>query len=265
MHTEKKHRLLAFAGLFALLGSTCSCVSTKSIIYFQEGTASHRSDSIRQSYTPTIQPNDLLSIVVGSLSPEADALFNVPNQFMTSAMNYNGLSGTQSLGYLVDSEGNIEMPLAGKIHLANLVTQTAADTIRQRLLPFLREPTVTIRSLNFKVSVLGEVSRPAVYVVPDGKITLPEVLGLAGDLTIYGRRDNVSIIREENGIRTYANVDLTSRDIFESPYYYMHKNDLVYVEPVKARLTNTDRTWQILPLVVSVFSTIGFLIVSASR
>lgn len=245
-----------------------SCVSPKSIVYFQGDTLRYSIDSIRQTYTPTVQPNDLLSIVVGSLSPESDVIFNVPNQYTTSAMNYSATGGgsrQQSLGYLVDSEGNIEMPLVGKVKIQNLKTQVAADTIRQRLLKFLREPTVTIRSLNFKVSVLGEVNRPAVYVVPDEKITLPEMLSLAGDLTIYGRRDNITVIREENGLRQYAKVDLTSRDIFDSPYYYLHKNDLVYIEPVKARMTYADRRVQLLPLAISIVSTLGLIIINLTR
>ena len=244
-----------------------SCVSPKSIVYFQGDTLRYSVDTIRQSYTPTVQPNDLLSIVVGSLSPESDVIFNVPNQYTTSAMSYGNAGGTrqQSLGYLVDSEGNIEMPLVGKIYIQNLKTQVAADTIRQQLLKFLREPTVTLRSLNFKVSVLGEVNRPAVYVVPDEKITLPEMLSLAGDLTIYGRRDNITVIREENGLRQYAKVDLTSRDIFDSPYYYLHKNDLVYIEPVKARMTYADRRVQLLPLAISIVSTLGLIIINLTR
>jgi len=257
---------------FLLLGivftnSFYSCISPKSIVYFQGDTLQYSVDTIRQSYTPTVQPNDLLSIVVGSLSPESDVIFNVPSQYTTSAMSYGAAGGSrqQSLGYLVDSEGNIEMPLVGKTYIQNLKTQVAADTIRQRLLKFLREPTVTIRSLNFKVSVLGEVNRPAVYVVPDEKITLPEMLSLAGDLTIYGRRDNIIVIREENGLRQYARVDLTSRDIFDSPYYYLHKNDLVYVEPVKARMAFADRTTQFLPLTIIIVSALGFIIVTLIR
>ena len=255
--------------ILAIAGSSTfySCVSPKSIVYFQGDTLRYSVDTIRQSYTPTVQPNDLLSIVIGSLSPESDVIFNVPNQYTTSSMSYGNSGGSrqQSLGYLVDNEGNIEMPLVGKVHIQDLKAQVAADTIRQRLLRFLREPTVTIRSLNFKVSVLGEVNRPAVYVVPDEKITLPEMLSLAGDLTIYGRRDNITIIREENGLRQYAKVDLTSRDIFDSPYYYLHKNDMVYIEPVKARMTYADRRVQLLPLAISIVSTLGLIIINLTR
>ncbi|MPR32117.1 polysaccharide export protein [Cytophagaceae bacterium SJW1-29] len=255
-------------GILSLLSTTfTACVSPKSIVYFQGDTLRYSVDSIRQSYTPTIQPNDLISVVVGSLSSESDAIFNIPNQFTTSVMRYGNTGGGagQTLGYLVDSDGNIEMPLVGKLYIQDLRAQAAADTIRQHLLAYLKEPTVTIRLLNFKVSVLGEVNKPAVYVIPDEKITLPEVLSLAGDLTIYGRRDNITIIREENGRREYAKVNLTSREIFDSPYYYLHKNDMVYIEPVEARTTFTDRRLQLLPLFISIISTVGLIAINITR
>ena len=133
---------------------------------------------------------------------------------------------------------------------------------------FLKEPSVVVRNLNFKVSVLGEVSKPAIYVVPDEKITLPEVLSLAGDLTIYGKRNNVMVIREENGNRQYARLDLTSREIFNSPYYYVHKNDVIYVEPVKTRLAATDRRQQLVPVISSIVAamgTLGILIINLTK
>ncbi|GAB3163134.1 polysaccharide biosynthesis/export family protein [Telluribacter humicola] len=249
-------------------GGLTSCVSPKSVVYFQGKDLRYSSDNITQNYVPTIQPNDLISVVVGSLSAESNEIFNFANLFTTSSMNYSttgGGSRAQSVGYLVDHEGNIEMPLAGKINILGLETQVAAEKIRKCLQTYLREPTVSIRTLNFKVSVMGEVNNPAVYVIPDEKITLPELLSLAGDMTIYGRRDNILIIREENGKREYARLDFTSRDIFRSPYYYLHKNDVIYVEPVKARLTSTDRTMQVLPLVLSSITTLTVLVFNFLR
>ncbi|WP_247237859.1 polysaccharide biosynthesis/export family protein [Telluribacter sp. SYSU D00476] len=266
-------RLKRFYSFLALivalsLGGLSSCVSPKTVVYFQGEELRYTSDSITQNYVPTIQPNDLLSIYVGSLSAESNELFNMPNQFTVANMNYattGGGSRSQTIGYLVDHEGNVEMPLVGKINLLGMPAWAASDTVRKRLMAYLREPTVSIRTLNFKVSVMGEVNRPAVYVIPDEKITLPEVLSLAGDMTIYGKRDNVLIIREEDGKREYARVDFTSRDIFRSPYYYLHKNDVIYVEPVNARLTSTDRTMQVLPLVLSTITTVTVLIFNFVR
>jgi polysaccharide biosynthesis/export protein len=238
-----------------------SCTSPRSIVYFQGESTPGAIDAITQTYVPTIQPNDLLSVVVGSLSAESNEIFNLPNQLSTSAMSYGAGGGQQPVGYLVDQDGHIDLPLAGKIHIGSLTTQKANETIRKALLPFLREPTVSIRTLNFKVSVLGEVNRPAIYVIPDEKITLPEVLSLAGDMTIFGRRDNILIIREENGQREYIRLDLTSRDIFKSPYYYLRKNDVLYVEPVKARMASTDRTLQIYPIVLGTITALSLIVV----
>jgi len=249
-------------GLFAL-GLTTSCVSPKTIVYFQGDSARYSSTAVTQNYVPTIQKNDMLSIIVGSLNAEANAVFNAANQYASTTTSYGagGAAAVQPFGYLVDATGHIELPLVGKVKVEGLQTQIAADTLRQRLLTFLKEPSVTIRNTNFKVSVLGEVNRPAVYNIPDEKITLPEVLSLAGDLTIQGKRDNVMIIREENGKREYARVDLTSRAIFDSPYYYLHKNDVVYIEPTKAKMNANDRTVQLAPLFISLITALSLLLV----
>lgn len=254
--------LTLLAGSFAMIWGLSSCVSTKSIVYFQGDSLRYSAHEITQRYTPTIQANDLLSIVVGSLSTEANEVFNTPNEFTTASTNYSTTGGgarVQPLGYLVDSDGSIEIPLIGKIKIGGLRTTDAADTIRIRLQNYLKEPSVIVRNLNFKVSVLGEVARPSVYVIPDEKISLPEVLSLAGDLTIYGRRENVMVIREENGKREYARIDLTSRELFNSPYYYLHKNDVIYVEPIKTRINATDRNVQLVPIVTSIVAAIGTL------
>lgn len=259
--------LLAY---IAIIGGTTSCVSPKSIVYFQGDTVRVSSQEISQKYIPKIQSSDILSIIVGSLNTEANEVFNTPNQFTTASTNYSNTGGprVQPLGYLVDSDGQIEIPLIGKLKVAGLRTTDAADTIRIRLQNFLKEPSVIVRNLNFKVSVLGEVKLPAVYVIPDEKISLPEVLSLAGDLTIYGNRSNVMIIREENGKREYARLDLTSRSVFNSPYYYLHKNDVIYVEPVKAKMLDTDSRIRTVPLIATIVggvSTLGILILNFTK
>ncbi len=274
MHFQPK-RLTKIAGILflayiAIIGGTTSCVSPKSIVYFQGDSVRYSSQDISQKYIPKIQPNDILSVIVGSLNTEANEVFNTPNQFTTASTNYSNTGGAriQPLGYLVDGDGQIEIPLIGKLKVAGLRTTDAADTIRIRLQNFLKEPSVIVRNLNFKVSVLGEVKLPAVYVIPDEKITLPEVLSLAGDLTIYGNRSNLMIIREENGKREYARIDLTSREIFNSPYYYLHKNDIIYVEPVKAKMLDTDSRIRTVPLIVTIvggLSTLGILILNLTK
>ncbi|WP_254412295.1 polysaccharide biosynthesis/export family protein [Dyadobacter diqingensis] len=266
-----RYSVLILLLYIAVWGGTSSCVSPKSIVYFQGDTLRHSSQDVVQNYIPTIQSNDLLSIVVGSLNSEANEMFNTANTAMTASTNYSANSSgarLQPLGYLVNLDGFIEIPMIGKVKIKGLTTTAAADTIRYKLLNFLKEPSVMVRNLNFKVSVLGEVKLPAVYVIPDEKITLPEVLSLAGDLTIYGNRSNVMIIREENGKREYARIDLTSRDIFNSPYYYLHKNDVVYVEPVKSKMLDTDSRVRTVPLIATIvggISTLGILILNITK
>ena len=266
-------KLYVYASLVAsaFLGLTTSCVSPKTIVYFQGDSSRYFSQEITQKYVPLIQPNDILSIVVGSLNAEANEVFNTPNLFTTTSTNYSSTGGgarMQPLGYLVDSDGTIEVPLVGKVKIGGLRTTDAADTIRTRLMSYLKEPSVIVRNLNFKISVLGEVKIPSVYVIPDEKITLPEVLSLAGDLTIYGNRSNVMIIREENGKREYARLDLTSRELFNSPYYYLHKNDVIYVEPVKSKMLDTDSRIRTVPLIATIvggISTLGILILNITK
>ena len=163
-------------------------------------------------------------------------------------------------GYLVNEDGQIELPLIGKQTIQNLTNAQAAAAIRQKLLDYLKEPTVNVRNLNFQISISGEVARPSLFSIPNEQISLPAALGLAGDITIYGRRDNVLIIREENGQRTFTRLDLTKRDVFQSPYYYLRPNDIVYVEPGKSRVANADRTYQVLPIILSALSFIAIIV-----
>ncbi|TLV02393.1 polysaccharide biosynthesis/export family protein [Dyadobacter luticola] len=268
-HTRFFPKSACFLLLISLviIKGTTSCVSPKTIVYFQGDTTKFSTSPIVQNYVPTIQKNDMLSIIVGSLNAEANEIFNAPNRYASASASYGTMAtaAVQPFGYLVDSDGNIELPLIGKVKVEGLQIKVAADTLRSRLQLYLKEPSVTIRNINFKVSVLGEVRSPAVYNIPDEKITLPEVLSLAGDLTIYGRRNNVLIIREENGNRQYARVDLTSRDIFNSPYYYLHKNDVIYIEPAKVKINTTDRTLQLAPLVVSLIAALSLAFYRVSR
>ncbi len=163
-------------------------------------------------------------------------------------------------GYLVDNTGAIELPVLGKVAVAGQTANQVKDRLRESLREYLKEPTVTIRNLNFRISVMGEVMRPSLFTIPNEQITLLEALSLSGDITIYGRRENVLIIREEDGKRTFARVDLTRRDLFSSPYYYLHPNDVVYVEPGKARAATADRTNQLLPIALSALSFVAIIV-----
>lgn len=240
--------------------SLSNCITPKQMVYFQNDSAQHTVDTITQTYIPKIQKNDMLSITVGSLNVEANDIFNTVSHRSPSVGTNGDQAPSAPYGHLVFADGSIEMPLIGKVQVEGLELQQAADTLRRKLNKYLKAPSVAIHILNFKVSVLGEVNKPALYTISDGKVTLPEALGLAGDLTIYGRRDNVLIVREENGKRTYTRIDLTSKALFESPYYYLRKDDLIYVEPAKARMTHADRAFQVLPLTLSIVTTASLVL-----
>ncbi len=249
--------------LFLMLAACglSSCVSPKQLVYFQN--LSTRSDSILlKPFTPAIQPGDLLSIQISSLNPEASLFFN-PYTTQNSG-NITSVSPNSPLpaipGYQVASDSTITFPLVGKIRVAGLTNVLAADQIRAKLVTYLKEPTVSVRNLNFRVTVLGEVTRPSLFNITNERITLPEAIGLAGDLTIYGRRENVLVVREENGRRNYVRLDLTKRDVFLSPYYYLHPNDVIYVEPSKSRVAASDRFYQTVPIILSALSFLAVII-----
>lgn len=267
MFVNHTRLLLLFSLLLA--GSQClvGCVQTKQLAYFQSDPSRLDNQTIAARYIPTIQPGDVLSVQVSSLNPEASSFFN-PYAALAVADRGNTPMATSATplpaqnGYLVDNAGAIELPVLGKVTVAGRTAGQVKDQLRESLREYLKEPTVNIRNLNFRISVMGEVMRPSLFTIPNEQITLLEALSLSGDVTIYGRRENVLIIREENGKRTFARVDLTQRDLFSSPYYYLHPNDVVYVEPGKARAATADRTTQLLPIVLSALS---FLAIIVSR
>lgn len=224
--------------------------------------------TVAARYIPTIQPGDVLSVQVNSLNPEASSFFNPYASFTLSERTAQApmVASTAPLqpvtGYLVDNTGTIELPVLGKVKVAGKTAAQVKEQLRESLREYLKEPTVNIRNLNFRISVMGEVARPSLFTIPNEQITLLEALSLSGDVTIYGRRDNVLVIREENGKRTFARIDLTQRNLFSSPYYYLHPNDVVYVEPGRVRAATADRTNQLLPIFISALS---FLAIIASR
>lgn len=229
-----------------------SCVNTKKSTYFYgstDGTIATNA-SVPES---VIQKNDILSIAISSPNPEATAMFN-PQTVASS--NYNqSLSTDQAsnTGYLVNSEGFIQFPVLGNIKAAGLTKIQLEESISKILLDsgLLKDPVVSIRFLNFRVTVLGEVNKPSVVTMPNEKLSLLEALGLAGDITIYGNRQNVMVIREENQQKILKRLNLNSSELFTSPYYYLKSNDIVYVEPNKAKVASTSRSTQWLPILLS--------------
>jgi len=252
---DKKNQFIAKFFLVSLLiSSLTSCVNLKKTTYFYE-TQDTKFMTDARNLESVLEKNDLLSITVSSINPEAAEIFNMTNNNERSST----VSGTtaQVAGYLIDTDGNISFPVIGKLKAAGKTKKELRDEIESELetRKLLIEPIVAIRYLNFKVSVLGEVKNPSVVVIPDEKISLLEALGLAGDITVYGNREDIVLIREEDtGVKTLIRIDLTTNEIFDSPYYYLKSNDIVYVQANKNRVAATSAVTQWIPLVISALS-----------
>jgi polysaccharide biosynthesis/export protein len=238
--------------LVALLFVT-SCGPTRNLAYFSDLKEQlSYSEEITNTTVSRIQPNDLLSIAVSSRSPESDMQFNRG----TLAVNDGKLEG-----YLVNENGIIDFPVLGQIRLAGLSKQEAKDTLSHALQQYLKEPVVSIRNMNFKVTVIGEVNRPSTFTVPTERITILEALGLAGDMTPYGKRENVIVMREEAGIRTIVRLDLNSKKILNSPYFYLQQNDVLYIEPDKMKQVQVSTNTKSLAIFTTAVS-LATLIIS---
>jgi polysaccharide export outer membrane protein len=234
-----------------------SCVNTKKVAYFQDLNAPQKSSlGTKAVFTePGIQPDDILSIAIFTIDPETSAAINqVGSQTLSGVSSSTGQQQGAG-GFLVDKNGEIELAMIGKIKLLGLTTFKARDLIRERAEQYYKNPSVQVRYANFKVTVLGEVARPASYTLPNEKVTVLDALGLAGDLTIYGKRENVLLIREVNDKKEYTRLNLNSSELFNSPYYYLRQNDVLYIEPTTARAAanNAART-QTIAIVGSVIS-----------
>lgn len=237
---------------FLVILSVCllffvSCTSTKNISYFQSQQDTTFASTIGTIEAP-FQKNDILNITITSLSKTASADFN------SNDINVKG--------YLINSDGNIVLPTLGSVAAAGLTKKQLKENITKAILAtkLLLEPIVEIRHLNFEVTVLGEVTNPSVINVPSEQISLVKALGLAGDLTIYGKRDNILLIREEGGKRTTRHININALDFLNSPYYYLRPNDVIYVEPNKAKIATTSRSQQIIPVVLSGVSILALVL-----
>lgn len=233
---------------------TTSCVNTKPSTYFNNG----RDTTIYQRVNETealIQKKDILSISITSLNQEASIVFNTTNNFAINTSSVTGIN-TQANGYLVDLNGFIQLPILGSIKADNLTKKQLKDNITELILEkkLLLDPIVNIRHLNYEVTVIGEVGKPSVITVPNEKISLIKALGLAGDITIYGKKDNVMLIRETEGVKEVKYINLNSKNFLTSNYYYLKPNDIIYVEANKNKVASVGRTNQLLPVILSTLS-----------
>lgn len=237
---------------------TFSCKTPVDIVYFQE---SQDLEEIKSdnSFTPVFKVDDVVSIMVSATDMDAARPFNlmqgasIPSgEGDTSGGNPN--SGGSEPTYLIDEGGNIDFPVLGKLKISGLTRVEIKDMLKKKLKLYIKDPIVNVRLKNFKITVIGEVVRPGSFTIPNERVTIIEAIGLAGDLTITGKRGNVMVIRENDGVNTYHRVDLTSKTIFDSPVYYLAQNDVLYVEPNVARLKESKGSQNTVGVAISIIS-----------
>lgn len=227
----KKILLMAMLAL-----ALASCNTSKKIVYFQDIQV-NRPEAITEARDITVQPKDQISILVSSKDPQLAALFNLPRvQYRVGDNNMQNTNGDVS-GYTLDTEGYIDFPVLGRLYVAGMTKSEIASYIKKRLMDenLINDPVVTVEFMNLYYSILGEVNSPGKYMITKDQITLLEAISMAGDLTIYGKRDAVFVVREEDGQRVTHWVDLRTQDLFHSPIYYLKQNDVIYVQPNKVR------------------------------
>lgn len=254
---KSKIKYLSIFSIVFGLALLSSCYSSKNLAYFNNIPRDTVETFDEPANEAPIAKNDILQIIVTSLDPQTTQIYN------GSGSN----SSTAASGYLVDETGMISLPEIGALKAEGLTKTQLAKEINNLIVAkkLAKDPIVTVRIINYKITVLGEVVRPGVYPVPNERITLPEALGLAGDLTAYGKRDNVLLIREVSGKRTYKRFDLNQNQMFRKDIYNLQNKDIIYIEPGKGKATAVDRTVQILPIVLSAVSVISIIIIQALR
>jgi polysaccharide export outer membrane protein len=225
-----------------------ACVSNKRLAYFHQVKDSTFSST---SYTPTIKKGDILYIAITGADPLNAAIFNSVNSIMPIGGGLNIMNNTSTPGVLVPEDGNIQLPKIGEIKAIGKTTQVLGLEIQNALLNYVKDPLVTVRYMNFRVSVLGEVNKPGTFIINNERITILDALAQAGDLTVFGKRDNVLLLRDDNGIQKLKRINLKEKTLLESPEFYLQSNDVVYVEPNKAKGYSGTNTAVLLPVAIS--------------
>lgn len=254
--------------LLLLLGA--SCATPQKTIYFNENTPLDphvQVENIEKRKEITLLPDDIIAVNVSSISSitagglgatDPVAIFNNggTNYNITSSIGAGGNSGGDNKGYLVDINGFIDYPVLGKVKVSGLTIRQVKDLMAKRLEDFIKEPVVEVRIINYRITVLGEAGSPGIIIASNHKLSIIDAIAMAGDMPITGRKDNVMIIRETEGRREYARLNLNSRNVFSSPYYYLKQNDIIYIEPTRVRKQETNDFLRFyLPTVTSLLST----------
>ena len=238
-----------FVSLIIGIGFLSSCRTPVNAVYFSDlDSTKVRQLSAAEFKEPLIQTDDILSVTVQTIDEVSTAALNQKQTAETAA----GVGTAPITGFLVDKGGNIEMPMLGVVKLSGLTTTQAKEVIRNKAAKFYKEPTVQVRFANYKITVLGEVTKPASYTVPNEKVTVLDAISMAGDLTIYGKRENVMLIRDNGSKKEVVRLNLNSSSLISSPYFYLKQNDVLYVEPTRAKIAanNAPRT-QIITIAIA--------------
>lgn len=238
--------------IVVLLMSSCG-VKYKSIPYFQDLGDTIKQEIILNQIALKLQKSDILAITVTSLNQDASSIFNMGN-------TTGGTSSTLTNGFIIDSKGAIQLPLIGDIRVEGFTISEARELIQKKLEVYLKEPVVSLRVVNFKVSVLGDVARPGVFPIDNERVSVADALSLAGDLNITALRKNVLLVRENDGKRQYIRLDMTSKDLFSSPYFYLQNNDVLYIQPGNSKYASVDSSYRNISLILSALSFIAILI-----
>ena len=257
----RSYLLIALASLLL-----SSCVKHKDLVNFRdvEFPISQPEDILNQVQVK-IQKDDNISIRVYSYDPEAAAPFNIMQGRNNGSVQLGGNNLNAArlfLGYLVDDEGYIDYPILGRLFVEGMTLNQLKEDVTGRLQPYLKDAVVNVKFLNFKFTIIGEVDNPSTYNITNNRVSIFDAIGLAGDMTDYANRTNVLVIREVNGKREYGKLDLQSIEVFESPYFYLTQNDVIYIEPLKVRtatvadpitryLTYTSAALSIITLIVA--------------
>jgi polysaccharide export outer membrane protein len=242
-----------------------SCATQQKAVYFSENAPNNSAVFTQKSDRSkelTVQTDDILAIKVTTISSMAEKTpINIFNDggttYNVSETNANGSSGgLQTNGYLVDGNGNIDFPVAGKMYVAGKTIRQVKDALSLKLKEYVKDPVVEARIINYRVTVLGEVNRPGPISAPNHRISVVDAIAAAGDVMITGRKDNILVVRETDGVREFARLNLNSTNVFSSPYFYLKQNDVVYVEPARLRRQQNSEFTQIyLPVFSTLIST----------
>ena len=245
---DNKFRIFFVLIISGFIFCQTSCTGPKNVSYFQDFSDTAQPQLVKTVpfKSPVIQTDDILSITIQTIDNDVTNLLNnntsinnATTSMPVSTSNAAGASQNVS-GYLVDKDGNVEVPFVGKVHLAGLTTSQAKDFLAKEVNKYFNDAIVNVRYANFRVTVIGEVLRPSTYVVPNEKVNIFDALGMAGDMTIYGQRENVLLVRDTLNDKKLVRLNLNNKDIISSPYFFLQSNDIIYVQPNKYKAASTD-------------------------